>query len=118
MKSVRVVKLIHEIEADFPDQAADAFDRNGADLFCLRLGVGVQSGLFRRLRNLERIDAVGVGGDRHDRDHPATQACCRGVGVHTYTRHMAEPTANTLASYVPWLREADEGALLSYPSKF
>ena len=44
MDPERVVELIHEMEGDVADHDPDVFDRHGADLFSLCLGVDGKAG--------------------------------------------------------------------------
>jgi hypothetical protein len=67
-----LVELGHERRAQLAYPVADALDGNGPDLLSLRLGVPPQPGDPGRQENLKRVDPLGAGGDRHDRDHPAT----------------------------------------------
>ena len=73
MKSQRIVERPHDVGIEGRDQVADAFDRNGPNLFGLRLGVMDEPRSGGGEQHLERVQPLGVRRDRYDRDDPAPQ---------------------------------------------
>ena len=71
-----VVELGDELSGEAADHRADAFDRYGADLLGLGLGVHREAGLLSGEKNLERKDPAGVAGDGHDRDDATAESGC------------------------------------------
>jgi hypothetical protein len=65
----------------------NALDGNGPDLLSLRFGVPPQPGDPGRQEHLKRVDPLGAGGDRHDRDHAGAEPSRSAVsGVVVTTR--------------------------------
>lgn len=92
MDSKRLVELSSEFESERTDYFADPLDSNGTNLLGLCFGVEIESGLVCWQQHLERIDAIGVGRDRHNGDHAAAEAsrcCIRAVIAHHDRRTSA-----------------------------
>ena len=69
MEAERVVEMIHEMEWNVADHDPDVFDRHGANVFGLCLGVDGETGLVGRKERLERMDEAEVRRNRDDRHH-------------------------------------------------
>lgn len=67
------VKLSDQLRGQAADPFAYPFDCYRADLFGLCFGVAGQPGLAGWQQHLERVDASGIGGHRHNGDHSAPE---------------------------------------------
>ena len=76
MDSKCLVELSSEFESERTDHFADPLHSDGTNLLGLCFGVEIEAGLVCGQQHLERIDAIGVGRDRHNRDHALAEASC------------------------------------------
>lgn len=76
-----LVQLAHELWRHPAYLVTDSFERDRADLFCLRLRVLPQASVCRRKENLKRIDLPRVRGNRDHGEHTPPKARSGGIST-------------------------------------
>ncbi len=80
MEAEGILELPHERSRELANSSADPFDRHGADLLRLRLGVATRPTFDGRKKHLKWVEPGHVGGHRHDCDDAAVEPGCRCIG--------------------------------------
>ena len=98
MNAQCLVELGHEAGGQLADTFANTLNGNGSDLLGLGFGVVPQAGEVSRQQDLERVDPLSAGGNRHDGDYPAAKAGRGAVSSVVTNDHCRASLAGFLAA--------------------
>jgi hypothetical protein len=87
-----------EISGDDAHTLANAFDRNGSDLFSLGFRVALKTGACCLEEHLERVHALRVRGDGHDGDDASSKPLRGSVGAIVADDHCGSPLVGFCAN--------------------